>query len=221
MKKMIMTLVVIFVFSCIGFSSRQDSGLDAAGVAVNNRGVALMGQFEYEEARKVFEKLVKKYPGNPDLQTNLAIATFNRQEENGEQLGLSILSKVLESDPGHLRAQYCSGLLKLHMGHPEKALEYFLSVIKTDPGDAEALYFTGKTLLQLSRYKEALDYFKRSLSHDPYIRSNYYGMIREVRRCQTKRFPFGVLYSEEAKGIFVLAVMHLHRDPDYWKHRLE
>jgi hypothetical protein len=29
-----------------------------------------------------------------------------------------------------------------------------------------------------------------------------------------------VLYSEEAKGIFVLAVMHLHRDPDYWKHRL-
>jgi len=43
----------------------------------------------------------------------------------------------------------------------------------------------------------------------------------EVRRCQTKRFPFGVLYSEEADGIFILAVMHLHRDPDYWKHRLE
>jgi plasmid stabilization system protein ParE len=42
----------------------------------------------------------------------------------------------------------------------------------------------------------------------------------EVRRCQTKRFPYGVLYSEEANGIFVIAVMHLHRDPDYWKHRL-
>jgi hypothetical protein len=42
----------------------------------------------------------------------------------------------------------------------------------------------------------------------------------EVRRCQTKRFPYGVLYSVEKKGIFVLAVMHLHRDPDYWKHRL-
>jgi toxin ParE1/3/4 len=43
----------------------------------------------------------------------------------------------------------------------------------------------------------------------------------EVRRCQTKRFPYGVLYSEEKKGIFVLAVMHLHRDPEYWKHRLD
>lgn len=39
----------------------------------------------------------------------------------------------------------------------------------------------------------------------------------EVRRCQTKRYPYGVLYSEEAEGLFVLAVMHLHRDPDYWK----
>ncbi|MCP4156631.1 MAG: type II toxin-antitoxin system RelE/ParE family toxin [bacterium] len=43
----------------------------------------------------------------------------------------------------------------------------------------------------------------------------------EIRRCQTKRFPYGVLYSEEAYGIFILAVMHLHRAPDYWKHRLE
>lgn len=42
----------------------------------------------------------------------------------------------------------------------------------------------------------------------------------DVRRCQTKRFPYGLLYSEEEDGIFVLAVMHLHRDPDYWKHRL-
>jgi hypothetical protein len=42
----------------------------------------------------------------------------------------------------------------------------------------------------------------------------------DVRRCQTVRFPYGILYSEETNGIFVLAVMHLHRDPEYWQHRL-
>ena len=42
----------------------------------------------------------------------------------------------------------------------------------------------------------------------------------EVRRCQTSRFPYGVLYSQEPDGIFILAVMHLHRHPDYWKHRV-
>jgi len=43
----------------------------------------------------------------------------------------------------------------------------------------------------------------------------------EVRRCQTSRFPYGVLYSQEPDGIFILAVMHLHRDPDYWRRRVE
>ncbi|TFG65353.1 MAG: hypothetical protein E4H36_00115 [Spirochaetales bacterium] len=43
----------------------------------------------------------------------------------------------------------------------------------------------------------------------------------EIRRSLVRRFPFGVLYSEEPEGIFIVAVMNLHKDPDYWKHRKE
>ena len=42
---------------------------------------------------------------------------------------------------------------------------------------------------------------------------------KQVRRCLVRRFPYGVLYSLEPSGVFILAVMHLHRTPDYWKHR--
>ncbi|MFP4035841.1 MAG: type II toxin-antitoxin system RelE/ParE family toxin [Desulfovermiculus sp.] len=41
----------------------------------------------------------------------------------------------------------------------------------------------------------------------------------EVRRVLVRRFPYGVLYSEDDDGILVVAVMHLHRDPEYWKDR--
>ena len=41
----------------------------------------------------------------------------------------------------------------------------------------------------------------------------------EVRRCLVRRFPYGILYSEEENGIFIVAVMHLHRKPGYWKRR--
>ena len=41
----------------------------------------------------------------------------------------------------------------------------------------------------------------------------------DVRRCLTNRFPYGILYAIEKDEVFILAVMHLHRDPDYWKHR--
>lgn len=40
-----------------------------------------------------------------------------------------------------------------------------------------------------------------------------------IRRSLVKRFPYGVLYSEESNGIYILAIMNLHRHPDYWKHR--
>ena len=41
----------------------------------------------------------------------------------------------------------------------------------------------------------------------------------EVRRNLTRRFPYGILYAIDSEQIFILAVMNLHRDPDYWKHR--
>jgi hypothetical protein len=43
----------------------------------------------------------------------------------------------------------------------------------------------------------------------------------EVRRGLIRRFPYGVVYTIEQDDIVVVAVGHLHRDPDYWKHRLQ
>lgn len=42
----------------------------------------------------------------------------------------------------------------------------------------------------------------------------------EVRRCLLRPFPYGLLYIELPERIIVLAVMHLHREPGYWKSRL-
>ena len=41
----------------------------------------------------------------------------------------------------------------------------------------------------------------------------------DVRRCLTKTFPFGILFRELPDKVVIMAVMHLHRDPDYWKNR--
>ena len=41
----------------------------------------------------------------------------------------------------------------------------------------------------------------------------------DVRRCLTKTFPFGILFRELPDKVVIMAVMHLHREPDYWKNR--
>lgn len=42
----------------------------------------------------------------------------------------------------------------------------------------------------------------------------------DVRRCLTHRFPYAILFSIEEDTVLILAVMHLKREPGYWRSRL-
>ena len=44
-------------------------------------------------------------------------------------------------------------------------------------------------------------------------------LTENIRRSLVRRFPYGILYSEEQNGIYILSVMNLHRKPKYWQHR--
>ena len=43
---------------------------------------------------------------------------------------------------------------------------------------------------------------------------------KRTRRCQTRRFPYGIIYQIREQGIVVVAIANLHRKPDYWKDRI-
>jgi len=40
------------------------------------------------------------------------------------------------------------------------------------------------------------------------------------RRCQTRRFPYGIAYQILESEILIVAVVNLHRRPDYWLDRI-
>ena len=43
--------------------------------------------------------------------------------------------------------------------------------------------------------------------------------VKGTRRFLLHRFPYGVVYHKKQGAIRILAVMHLHRKPGYWKDR--
>ena len=154
----------------------------AQTIAEHNRGVGLMGRFEYADAAKVFEKLAEKHPDWHDVRVDWAIAVLNRQEEGDTARALDLLSQVLKSKPDHPRALYCRGLLLSYEGKSDEARADFERVLAADPRDAYATYFLGQIAFSQSRHDEAEKLFKRAAEIDPYLRSAYYGLAQLLLR---------------------------------------
>jgi len=47
----------------------------------------------------------------------------------------------------------------------------------------------------------------------------WHPLTPNIRRCQTKRFPYGLIYSNLDQEILIIAVSNLHRKPNHWANR--
>mgnify|MGYP001579665994 CR=1 FL=1 len=45
-------------------------------------------------------------------------------------------------------------------------------------------------------------------------------LTEQIHRCLCKRFPYGLIYEVIDEDLTILAIMHLSREPNYWKTRL-
>ncbi len=63
--------------------------------------------------------------------------------------------------------------------------------------------------------------FLNSLERIKTYPETWHSFSTGTRRCQMRRFPYGIVYQITEKEILVLAVAHLHRRPEYWKTRLQ
>lgn len=92
--------------------------------------------------------------------------------------------------------------------HPEAKTEFF---------DAVAHYESRKPGLGPDFYDEVMAAIRNIVNHP----KAWPRIDGDIRRCQTHRFPFGVIYSNEQRFVLIIAVMHLRRAPGYWKYRIQ
>ena len=177
--------IALALVLAVGFAG---CGVDEAAappdeaVAHNDRGVALMGRYQYAEAEGAFVAALALAPDWLDARVNQAVATLNRQEEGDERLTLSILREVLDAEPSHLRALYTSGIVHLYLGEAEAAAAMLRQASAGDPSDAYAAYFLGQSLLQQGDHAAAAPLFLRAAELDPYLRSAYWAGAQALRR---------------------------------------
>lgn len=67
-----------------------------------------------------------------------------------------------------------------------------------------------------ARFLDELDLVFQRIAESP---QQFPGLEGDVRRALLHRFPYGVYFFAESEEVKVLAVLHLHRQPDMWKNR--
>ena len=151
-------------------------------LAAHDRGVALMGRYEYAAAREAFAAVAEQRPNWQRARVNLAIATLNRQQEGDEQRTLDILGAVLAEDPNDLAALYTTAIVHLYLGDAAAAATALAQVVAADREDAYATYFLGQALLQQGDHAAAAQWLQRSVELDPYLKSAYWAGAQALRR---------------------------------------
>jgi len=176
-------LLLLLVIPCCGDGGDTSTRpLDARTIAANNRGVALMGQYDYGTAYDMFAQALEEHPGDPDLRVNLEIARLNRQQEGDEAEALRQLGEIIKDHPEHMRAIYTAGILQFYLEDPQAARGRFERVLAMDDSDAFAAYYSGQSAAQGGDAESALAYYEQAMQLDPYLRSAVYGASQVYRR---------------------------------------
>jgi len=91
--------------------------------------------------------------------------------------------------------------------HPEALQEY----------EAAMLWFAERDPDLAERFVQSVEEAIGRILEAPHR----WRMIDEdVRRCLTRVFPYGILYTIEPDFVLILAIMHSSRKPGYWKGRI-
>ena len=62
----------------------------------------------------------------------------------------------------------------------------------------------------------SIEYAVKILSSNPLL---YRKLRGRFRRCLVEKFPYGIIYIIDKNEIYIVAVMHLKRNPGYWIRR--
>ena len=162
--------------------SSEPSGPPARVVEAMNRGVSRMGQYQYDEAAKAFEEVLRADPSLNDAKVNLAIALFNRNRKEDQDLVRAgkLLDEVLLKDPENLRALYFKGIALQHVGQAEGAVPCFEKVVAKRPDDGAAWFLLALCKQRLGQSNEVE--LLRAVQHRPYLYSAYYQLYQTAMR---------------------------------------
>jgi plasmid stabilization system protein ParE len=92
----------------------------------------------------------------------------------------------------------------------------FLRAAREDLGEAARYYEAQRPGLG-AEFREEV---RSTVERIKRLPGAWHPLSENTRRCQTRRFPYGVIYQVRSDEVLIVAVAHLHQEPGHWKDRL-
>ncbi len=163
-------------------SAREDA------YRANNRGVALLEQFNPAAAADAFRQARHMYPSLTLARVNLAIALLYVPDLDAAEREATDVARERPRDP---RPSYVLGLVARARGLDDQARGAFERVLQLDPDDVGTHINLGQLELQRQRYDEAMAHFRAALAQEPYSVTATYNLglalTRSGRRDEGQR----------------------------------
>ena len=159
---------------------QQPGGRDVeSAYRANNRGVALLEQFNYDGAATAFREALKIAPDLAVARVNLAIALFyaNKAAEAAEAARAGVTAL-----PGSPTSHYVAGLIAKTDNRLDEAASAFERVLQIDPNDAGTKIQLGQIRTQERRYGDAISLFQGALTAEPYNVTAAYSVALALTR---------------------------------------
>jgi tetratricopeptide (TPR) repeat protein len=131
----------------------------------NNRGVALLEQFQYAEAAAAFRRAFQIDASVAIARLNLSLALFHAQELPAAAAEAAAAARLLPALP---HPPYVLGLIARAENRVEEAQRHFQRVREMDAGDAGAHVHLGQIHLEERRYPEAIAALREAVRIEPF-----------------------------------------------------
>lgn len=148
-----------------------DLQADQSGLQVLDQGNALVEKGEYDEAIKIFDDFLAKYPEVYQARLNLASAYLKKGDLDRAEAGFkAVLEKALPTEAGAerdkssaIRALSGLGEMALRKGDFESAQKNFTQALEISPEDEAAAYNVGEIFFSNQKLDEAIQYFEMAI----------------------------------------------------------
>jgi Tfp pilus assembly protein PilF len=230
-SSLLLLLAVALSLSCGGPAPQPEtqSAEDRreAAYRANNRGVALLEQFAYEQAVDAFREAVQIDPSLRLVRINLPIALYYASRTQEAQTAATAARAEYPDAP---QPPYLLGLIARAQNQLDDAAAAFARVLELDPDDVGAKVNLALVDVQQRKYAEAADLCRSALALEPYNATAAYNLGLALTRAgdraagaralqqfeELRTAPYAITYSQTylEQGRYAEAAASTGAEPD-------